>query len=55
MIKETFDKFAALIQGLNDDAVKDAFVNFQKSLEYCVEENSVMREVLRDNEYGLIS
>ncbi len=48
MIKETFDKFSALIQGLNDDAVKDAFVNFQKSLEYTIEENSVMREVLRD-------
>jgi hypothetical protein len=39
MIKETFDKFTALIKGLNDDAVKDAFVNFQKSLEYCIEEN----------------
>ncbi len=48
MIKETFDKFAALIKGLNDDAVKDAFLNFQKSLEYCIEENNVMREVLRD-------
>ncbi len=48
MIKETFDKFAALIQGLNDDAVKDAFVNFQKSQEYCIEENTVMREVFRD-------
>jgi hypothetical protein len=48
MIKETFDKFAALIQGLNDDTIKDAFVNFQKSLEYCIEENNVMREVLRD-------
>ncbi len=48
MIKETFDKFTALIKGVNDDAVKDAFLNFQKSLEYCVEENNVMREVLRD-------
>ena len=48
MIKETFDKFSALIRGLNDDAVKDAFLNFQKSLEYCIEENNVMREVLRD-------
>jgi len=48
MIKETFDKFSALIRGLNDDAVKDAFLNFQKSLGYCIEENNVMREVLRD-------
>jgi hypothetical protein len=48
MIKDTFDKFTALLQGLNDDAIKDAFVNFQKSLEYCLEENNVLREVLRD-------
>jgi hypothetical protein len=48
MIKETFNKFSALIHGLNNNAVKDAFLNFQKSLEYCIEENNVMREVLRD-------
>ena len=48
MIKETFNKFAALMEGVNNDAVKNAFLNFQKSLEYCIEENTVMREVLRD-------
>ena len=40
MIKETFDKFAALMEGVNNDAVKDAFLNFQKSREYCIEENT---------------
>jgi hypothetical protein len=48
MIKEIFNTFSALIHGLNDDAVKDAFLNFQKSLEYCIEGNNVMLEVLRD-------
>jgi len=48
MIKETFNKFAALMEGVNNDTVKDAFLNFQKSLEYCIEENTVMREVLRN-------
>jgi hypothetical protein len=47
MIKETFDKFATLMEGVNNDAVKDAFLNIQKSLEYCIEENNAMREVLR--------
>ena len=48
MIKETYNKFKAIIKGVSDDATKDLLLNLQKSLEYCVEENSVLREVLRD-------
>lgn len=49
MIKETFDKFKAVITGVSDDTTRNLLQNLQKSLEYCVEENAVLREVLRDN------
>ncbi len=49
MIKETYNKFKAIIKGVSDDTTKDLLLNLQKSLEYCVEENSVLREVLRDD------
>lgn len=45
---EYMEKFAALMEGVNNDPVKNAFLNFQKSLEYNIEENNVIREVLRD-------
>lgn len=49
MIKETYNKFKAIIKGVSDDTTKDLLLNLQKSLEYCMEENSVLREVLRDD------
>ena len=49
MIKETFNKFKAIIKGVSDNEVKDLLLNLQKSLEYCIEENSVLREVLSEN------
>ncbi len=48
MIKETYDKFTALINGVNDEATKDLLLNMQKSLDYCAEENKVLREVLQE-------
>lgn len=48
MIKETFNKFKALIQGISNDETKDLLLNLEKSLEYCIEENNILREVLRD-------
>jgi hypothetical protein len=49
MIKDTYNKFKAIIKGVSDDTTKDLLLNLQKSLEYCMEENSVLREVLRDD------
>lgn len=49
MIKETYNKVKAIIKGVSDDTTKDLLLNLQKSLEYCMEENSVLREVLRDD------
>lgn len=37
MIKETYNKFKAIIKGVSDDTTKDLLPNLQKSLEYCTE------------------
>jgi transposase InsO family protein len=46
--KDFLKKFDAVIQGTADSATRDLLENLQKSLAYCLEENSVLREVLHD-------
>lgn len=38
-VKETYNKFKAIIKVVSDDTTKDLLLNLQKSLEYCMEEN----------------
>lgn len=52
MLKETLAKFAAMIKGTNDDATRALLENLQKSLEYCIEENNILRETLREKLEG---
>ena len=47
MFKKTFTLFSALITGLPDKAAQAALLNMQKSLDYCIEENKILREQLR--------
>lgn len=49
MIRKTFHYFTALVAGLSDHAAQQALLNLQKSLEYCMEENRVLREQLQQN------
>jgi putative transposase len=48
MLQETYIKILGLISGLTDKAAQEALLNMQKSLDYCVEENRVFREELRE-------
>lgn len=52
MLKELLVKFSAVIQGTTSDAARDLLENLQKSLEYCVEENAVLREILEQQNPG---
>ena len=48
MVRKTLTKFMAFISGLTDKAAQEALLNMQKSLDYCMEENRVLREELRE-------
>ena len=48
MLKDTLAKFSAMIKGTTDDATRNLLENLQTSLEYAIEENSVLREVLAE-------
>jgi hypothetical protein len=48
MLKDTFTKFKALIDGTADEAFKDLLQNLQNSLEYCITENNILRDVLKE-------
>lgn len=52
MLKELLAKFSAVIQGTTSDAARDLLENLQKSLQYCVEENAVLREILEQQNPG---
>jgi len=51
MIRKTLHLFTALMAGMTDKAAQAALLNMQKSLDYCMEENRVLREQIKDN-YG---
>jgi len=46
VIRKTYNKILALITGMTGKAVQETLLNMQKSLDYCMEENRVMREEL---------
>ena len=48
MIKKTYNKIVALISGMTDKAVHELLQNMQKSLDYCMEENRVLKEELHE-------
>ena len=51
MIQKTLHLFTALMAGMTDKAAQATLLNMQKSLDYCMEENRVLREQLKDK-YG---
>ena len=51
MIRKTLNLFTALMAGLTDKAAQAALLNMQKSIDYCMEENRVLWEQLKDK-YG---
>ena len=48
MVRKTLHLFTALVAGLSEKAAQRALLNLQKSLDYCIEKNRVLREQLRD-------
>jgi len=51
MIRKTLNLFTALMAGMTDKVAQAALLNMQKSIDYCMEENRVLREQLKDK-YG---
>jgi len=48
MDKETFRKLSAFIKGDNLDGALNIIEKLEKNLDYCLEENDILREVIRD-------
>ena len=48
MVKKTYARILGPISGMTEKAVQDALLNMQKSLDYCMEENRILREELRE-------
>jgi hypothetical protein len=46
--KEFLKKFSALLKGVSDSATRDLLEKLQITLAHSLEENAVLREVLRD-------
>lgn len=51
MIRKTLHMFTAFMVGMTDKSAQAALLNMQKSLDYCMEENRVLREQLKER-YG---
>ena len=51
MIRKTLHVFTAFMVGMTDKSAQAALLNMQKSLDYCMEENRVLREQLKER-YG---
>ena len=45
---KVYDRFMGFIAGVQDKVVQDSIENLQKSLEYCMEENRVLKELLEE-------
>jgi hypothetical protein len=46
MMRQTLKLFTALMKSLTDKGTQAALLNMQKSIDYCIEENRVLREQL---------
>lgn len=49
MDKETLNKLTAFIKGNNIESALNIIEKLEKNLDYCLEENDVLREVIRDD------
>jgi hypothetical protein len=45
---KVYGRFMGFIAGVQDKVVQDSIENLQKSLEYCMEENRVLKELLEE-------
>lgn len=45
---KVYGRFMGFIAGAKDKVVQDSIENLQKSLEYCMEENRVLKELLEE-------